>query len=48
MALANHRIRVFKNVADMEQFIITDADINAVVSVGTDDNGTFILVYTVA
>lgn len=47
MALANHRIRVFKNVADLEFFIINDVAIASVVSIGTDDNGTFILVYTV-
>lgn len=47
MALANHRIRVFKLVSEMEKFIINDPAILSVVSIGTDDNGTFILVYTV-
>ena len=47
MALANHRIRVFQNVNDMEQFIRNDTDITSIITITTDDNGSFVLVYDI-
>lgn len=48
MALPNHRVRVFPDVVSLQSFIQTDAGIVTIVSIGTDDNGSFVLVYTVA
>jgi hypothetical protein len=48
MALANHRVRIFQNVQDMNYFIQNDANIASVVAVGSDSNGGLILVFTVA
>ena len=47
MALANHRVRVFPDVVELEKFIRNDGAILTIVSIGTDDNGSFILVFTV-
>lgn len=47
MALANHRVRVFPDVVELEKFIRNDSAILTIVSIGTDDNGSFILVFTV-
>jgi hypothetical protein len=47
VAKANHRIRVFKLVSELEKFIRTDGTITSIVSLGTDDNGTFVLVYDI-
>lgn len=47
MALANHRIRVFSLVHELEKFIRTDGAITSIISITTDDNGTFVLVYDI-
>lgn len=47
MAIANHKVRLFKDVNDLEQFIRTDTDISSIVTISTNDNGTFILVYDI-
>jgi hypothetical protein len=47
MALANHRVRAFGDIQELSKFIQEDPAILTIVSLGTDDNGRFILVFTV-
>jgi len=47
MAKPNHRIRIFPDVNSLEQFIRTDGAITSIITIITDDNGYFILLYDV-
>lgn len=49
MALANHKVRHFPNIIELNDFIQNDADINGVISVMADSaSGGYVLVFTVA
>lgn len=50
MALANHRVRQFNDIAALSKFIQTDAGITGIVAIMGDGQGSggYILVYTVA
>ena len=48
MALANHHVRSFDSIWDLQQFIQTDAGITGVVFVTEGNSGKLILVYTTA
>lgn len=48
MALANHRVRRFPNLVELNDFIQNDANINSVITVTSGNDGGYILVYTVA
>ena len=47
MAIANHRVRVFLNVNDLEQFIRTDTDISSIVRIIPTNNGSLLLLYDI-
>jgi hypothetical protein len=47
MALPNHRLRVFATIDALEDFIRNDVDITSIVSITTDDNSRFILLYDI-
>jgi len=47
MALANHRVRRFANLAALNDFIQNDADIASVITVTAGNDGGYILVFTV-
>ncbi len=47
MALANHRVRIFPGVVDLEKFIRTDVAITSIVRIFSDNNGQYVLVYDI-
>jgi hypothetical protein len=47
MALANHRVRVFPGLVDLENFIRTDSAITSIVRIFSDNSGQYVLVYDI-